>query len=206
MTSENSLIISPSIESFQILFILVRVKTKSDWVSELKRSPEQVIANAYKEHRAGALTWLSKTYSLDKQDALDIFQNAITALYQNASLNKISDRGVTLKTYLYAICKNLAIKHSSRNRISYFDTLDFLESTGSTADYKWREEQIKSCMRGIELLSTTCRDLLRSFYLEQKKIPEITIAYQYASENSAKTQKYKCLQKLRTLMLNSNVA
>lgn len=177
----------------------------SDWVGELKKTPEKVISMVYKEYRASALAWLSKNYNLEKQDGLDVFQNAVTALYQNAILDKISDRGVAKKTYLFAICKNLALKHKAKSRISYFDTLEALAFEPSNHELEKSENQIKACINGIERLSASCRDLLRSFYLEQRKIPEITLIYQYSSENSAKTQKYKCLKKLRELMITSKV-
>lgn len=174
----------------------------SDWIDELQQRPENVIAEAYKEHRAGALVWLMKNYSLERSDALDVFQNAVTALYQNAMLDKISNKGVTLKTYLFAICKNLALKYKTRNKIDYFDILLLEEKGPPENEYEHIEDKIQSCLKGMDQLSKSCRELLKSFYLEGRKIPEITQRYNYSSENSAKTQKYKCLKKLRHLMVD----
>ncbi len=51
----------------------------------------------------------------------------------------------------------------------------------------------------LDQLGEPCKTILRDFYLYNKSMEEITDKFGYTNADNAKTQKYKCLQRLKAL-------
>ena len=49
-----------------------------------------------------------------------------------------------------------------------------------------------------------CNTLLKAFYVDNKSMQEIAINFGYTNTDNAKTQKYKCLNRLRKLFFNNS--
>ena len=44
-----------------------------------------------------------------------------------------------------------------------------------------------------------CKGLLEAFYINKKQMQEIAVLFNYTNADNAKTQKYKCLNRLKKL-------
>ncbi|MGZ4115910.1 MAG: RNA polymerase sigma factor, partial [Bacteroidia bacterium] len=68
------------------------------------------------------------------------------------------------------------------------------------------EGQFKLAEKVISELGERCKELLILFYFHSKKLKDIASKMGYNSENTAKNQKYKCLEaaknKLKALQTN----
>ena len=53
--------------------------------------------------------------------------------------------------------------------------------------------------KSLARLGTGCRKLLLLFYFFKKNMEEIAVELNYTNADNAKSQKYKCLQKLKTV-------
>jgi hypothetical protein len=51
----------------------------------------------------------------------------------------------------------------------------------------------------LKKIGEPCKSLLEAFYMEKKSMPEIASAFGYTNADNAKTQKYKCLVRLKKL-------
>jgi hypothetical protein len=51
----------------------------------------------------------------------------------------------------------------------------------------------------MQRIGEPCKSLLQAFYIEKKSMPEIAVAFGYTNADNAKTQKYKCLIRLKKL-------
>jgi predicted DNA-binding protein YlxM (UPF0122 family) len=49
----------------------------------------------------------------------------------------------------------------------------------------------------LGFLGEPCKSLIEDFYLNEMSLIEITEKYGYSNSDTAKTQKYKCLMRLR---------
>ena len=47
-----------------------------------------------------------------------------------------------------------------------------------------------------------CKSLLEAFYIQKKSMPEIAESFGYTNADNAKTQKYKCLMRLKKLFFS----
>lgn len=141
----------------------------------------------------------------NEDDARDLFQETMIVLY-----DKSRETGFTLearlKTYLYAVAKRLWLKHLNRqNKVplksSEFDS-EGLEASlpdETIQDSEEKEERFKIMSEALLKLGEPCKTLLEDFYLRQMSMQEISEKFGYTNPDNAKTQKYKCLNRLKKL-------
>jgi hypothetical protein len=51
----------------------------------------------------------------------------------------------------------------------------------------------------LHKIGEPCKSLLEAFYIEKKSMPEIAATFGYTNADNAKTQKYKCLVRLKKI-------
>lgn len=135
-----------------------------------------------------------------KDDAKDIYQNTLVAFYKNAGKSDF-ELTVQLKTYLFSIAKNLWLKEiRNRSKIKTKDTENFDQIDDTVGDFEQKEVLLTKMHFSLELLSENCRQLIRLFHFQAKNWAEIMALMGYKNEHAARNQKYKCLQKLKSLM------
>jgi len=137
------------------------------------------------------------------EDAKDIFQDALVIFYQMA-LKPDFKLNASVKTLLYSISKNLWLK-KVRDYKSKFVMAGSIDS-----DYEAEEsfeqqttEELKTvtALQVVEALGDPCKLLLQLFYYHNLSMKEIAERLGYSSENTAKAQKYKCIERGKKLLL-----
>ncbi|HEY6899519.1 MAG TPA: sigma-70 family RNA polymerase sigma factor [Puia sp.] len=129
----------------------------------------------------------------DRQDAEDVFQEALIILIRKV---KGSEFRLTaqLSTYLYSVCKYVwkdELKKRNRELPLNFEIEPGIEATIEDESRARLAEQV------IAELKDRCRELLLFFYEGRLKLQEIAERMGYSSGNTAKNQKYKCLEAAR---------
>lgn len=109
-----------------------------------------------------------------------------------------------LTTYLYGInrilIKNELKKKNKYHEIEWKDTLIL---TNESIDYDLEyESKLASVEALIKRVSEKCQQIFKRFYFEKKSMQTIANELGYSSENSAKTQKYKCIEQAHKLSKN----
>ena len=64
------------------------------------------------------------------------------------------------------------------------------------------DDRSRDVRKSLEQLGLHCRQLLLLFYYFRKSMDEIATDLGYTNADNAKSQKYKCLQKLKTIHLS----
>jgi RNA polymerase sigma factor (sigma-70 family) len=133
-----------------------------------------------------------------KEDAEDLFQEALIVLYRKAtepSFTLTSSAG----TYLYSICRYMwKDELKKRNRtvaLKAEQDMEKLESDFNEAVEK--ENKLKLAEDIIRSLGEKCRELLRLFYFEMLSMKSIAQKLGFSSEKIAKNQKYKCIERAK---------
>jgi len=129
-------------------------------------------------------------------DAEDIFQEALIILCR-----KIKDSGfiltARLSTWLFSVCRFLwkdELKKRKNHTVLDFETgLDAAEEQ-QLKDRTEEDARIKLAEKVINELGERCREVLLLFYNGGLKLKDIATKMGYSSENTAKNQKYKCLE------------
>jgi RNA polymerase sigma factor (sigma-70 family) len=132
-------------------------------------------------------------------DAEDIFQEALIIL-----VRKTKEAGFTLTaqlgTYLFSVCRYLWKDELKRRRHEVsadFETGLTVSEEQELEEAVENENQAKLAEKALNELKERCRELLLLFYEGRLKLKEIAARMGYSSENTAKNQKYKCLEGAR---------
>jgi len=172
-------------------------------INNLKSGDKQVLEKLYKEFRQEFISWIIKTYGCDLDDARDIYQYAILTFYKNACEGKLDELSSSIKTYLFAIGKN-QIRKRNKEKVKYSDQLlDIIvdESETIRLDKIEYEQKIIRVADALNELGDSCRQILEFTYFFKFNMNEISEKLGYKNRDTVKNLKYKCLQRLKKLIL-----
>jgi len=138
----------------------------------------------------------------DEEDAKDIYQEAIIVLYNKVKAGDF-ELSSKLKTYIYSICRRLWLKrlsHINRYGGDIRDFQEFLPAAEEEFDqHNDRDMQFGKMESALRLLGEPCKTIVEDFYINNKSMQDICERFGYTNADNAKTQKYKCLQRLKKL-------
>ncbi len=137
-------------------------------------------------------------------DAKDVFQEAMIVLYEKVRLGNF-ELNCLIKTYLYAVSRRIWLKklqHANR----YSGDIGHVESTIMVDDdleeHQRRDAEFTLMNEAIQRLGEPCKSLLEAFYLQKRPMQEIATSFGYTNAENAKTQKYKCLMRLKKIFFS----
>jgi RNA polymerase sigma factor (sigma-70 family) len=135
-------------------------------------------------------------------DAKDIYQEAIIVLYNKVKAENF-ELSSKLKTFIYSVCRRLWLKRLSHmSRYATSDIKDYQEHLPVEEEVEHHAErnlQFDKMQAAMEQLGEPCRTIIDDFYIKNKSMQEICERFGYTNADNAKTQKYKCLQRLKKL-------
>ncbi|WP_082915167.1 RNA polymerase sigma factor [Arachidicoccus ginsenosidimutans] len=135
-------------------------------------------------------------------DAKDIFQEALVILYEKVQTGnfQLSSR---IKTYLYAVSRKLWLKKLQLQGRYYIssdvDLEEHIFTTEDADDARQKDADFSIMENALNKLGEPCKSLLEAFYIQKKGMSELAEMFGYTNTDNAKTQKYKCLMRLKKL-------
>jgi RNA polymerase sigma factor (sigma-70 family) len=141
----------------------------------------------------------------DEDDAKDIFQESIIVLYNKVKTGKF-ELNCKLKTFIYSVCyrlwlKRLKQKGKSSNNVDELDNLVAVEN--DIEQHEEKDKQFKQMDKALQFLGEPCKTIIEDYYLQNKSMQDICEKFGYTNADNAKTQKYKCLQRLKKLFFQT---
>ncbi|MCK0158109.1 sigma-70 family RNA polymerase sigma factor [Cellulophaga sp. F20128] len=135
-----------------------------------------------------------------KQDASDVFQEALLILYRNLEKSNFKLTS-SFYTYLYSVSRFVwkdIQKKNSKLKLQSLEESD-IEYYQTVLD----ERKYQLAERAFLQLGERCQQLLQLFYHKTLSFKEIASIMQFKSEKVAKNQKYKCLEKAKNIYQTS---
>ncbi|MFT3680038.1 MAG: sigma-70 family RNA polymerase sigma factor [Ferruginibacter sp.] len=138
------------------------------------------------------------------EEAKDIYQEAFIASWQNIKAGRFVPRHETsLEAYIFQVAKYKWLDHlksTKRNRVVPVE-----DNFVATADDRSGEEEkyIRQVQHHFTSMGEPCKQVLTLFYFMKKSMNEIAIAFSW-TEATAKNNKYRCLQRLRNMVVGNN--
>jgi len=140
-------------------------------------------------------------------DAKDIFQDSISALYKHVKAEK-EDPIRNIKSYLITVSKNLWLKKCRSVQIRRDHQDRVINHTDSSVSNPFEifvdKEQKNNLKSLVQLLGEECQKILLLFYYEDMKMKNIATHMSLSDEQAAKNKKYKCLKKLKSIVLSND--
>lgn len=175
----------------------------NDLLEKIRQNGAQELEPLYVEFRNEFIGWMNKKYSVSHEDAKDIYQQTILTFYENIKSQRLTELSSKTKSYVFAIGGNKAKEHLRKtNRlVNNTNTLSYIEGLTEEEDKdKEASEKLVGVMQeSLESLGEPCKSLLKNFYYQKHSLDRITETMGYKNRDTAKNQKYKCLQRLRKI-------
>lgn len=173
-------------------------------IAQLKKGDEKTIHSIYVENKNGFILFAAR-YNLPADDLLDIYQDSIIALCENAKKGTIDTLESSISTYLFSIGKYMIYKKlkSKNNRVA----IDYDEKLPQVIEDEYDDEdadenEVKMLQLNFKKLGEKCQKVLMLFYYEEKKLDDIQIELNYTNKDVLKSQKSRCLKQLKDLIKN----
>lgn len=178
-------------------------------------SDHDVLSDLLNERVGGYEKFKSKYFSMihalvyknsgSREDAEDLFQESLWVLLEN--LRKPGFQlSCQLSTYLYAVAKRIWLKQLNRHQKSklYIEHEAGFEGLDSQiTEFEENENNVIRLNKSFERLGAPCAELLKDYYLNGYTMEKLADKWNYTNTDTAKTQKYKCLQRLRKLFFET---
>jgi RNA polymerase sigma factor (sigma-70 family) len=141
----------------------------------------------------------------DEADAKDVYQEAIIVLYDKIKSGSF-ELSSKLKTYLYSVSRRIWLKKLAQQSKKTNNIADFEDVLIVDEDFEVHEEkdrQFDQMKTALESLGEPCKTIIQDFYIHGLSMQDICEKFGYTNTDNAKTQKYKCLQRLKKLFFQS---
>jgi RNA polymerase sigma factor (sigma-70 family) len=182
----------------------ISFRSEDDIINAIKVSENVVFKWIYKKYFP-MIQQLILTNSGTIEDAKDIFQIGVILLHEKIKDDSY-DMQSSLKTFFYSICRNQWLKKLKQSRMT-----ERITDTHKYANIQQIEdidngflplsEMQEILQRQFVRLDKNCQKLLKLFYYDNLSMTLIAERTGYTNANNAKTQKYRCIQKLQGLMI-----
>ena len=168
----------------------------------LANGSDEALTQLYRRYYPMVLNLIT-TNNGNEDDAKDIYQETLVVLYEKVRAGSF-DLHSQLKTYIYAVGRRLWLKQLAQKsrymvRDIDVDATDAGQVSDDLIDHEERNRQFELMTDSLERLGEPCRTLLEDFYIRHLSMQGITEKFGYTNADNAKTQKYKCLMRLKRL-------
>lgn len=170
-------------------------------IEQLKKGDEKTIHSIYVENKNGFSLFAAK-YNLDGDDLLDIYQDSIIAMCENAKKGTIDQLESSITTYLFSIGKYMIYKKlKSKNKVISIEYEALLPQViEDETDESENDNDLALLQNNFKKLGEQCQKVLTAFYYEEKKLDTILIELNYTNKDVLKSQKSRCLKQLKDLI------
>ena len=178
--------------------------TDVEYIRGFRNNDERAISAFYKTIRPAFFAYFRTHFSKDDAYILDLFQDTCIVLWKNIQHGKLTEAGLrsALSTYFLSIGKYTMMAKDRKYKEIIDDEelgkLAFLEDDAQVLQKRIELEDF--VYRMVSEMKPPCDKLLKAQYWDKLSGAEIAEKYGYSGPDSVKTQKSKCIKKLRPLI------
>lgn len=135
-----------------------------------------------------------------EEDARDIFQEAVMSVWHNIKEERYESKG-HFKTYLIQVCKFKwydKLKSGSAQKTELSWNIQDGPDSREKEEIEEREDKLRELMGYYNQIDEKCRNLLKLYYFEKKSFKQVADIIGVTPQ-SAKNQKYRCINKIKEL-------
>lgn len=201
----NCINFTPFLGYFSLIIVLIiRLVNISDHeqllLQGLAANDKKAVETIYRENYLTIQSFIVKNNGYP-DDARDIFQEAMIVLYEKVSSGSF-ELTCQIKTYLYSVCRRLWLKRLQQMQ-RYNPSAESVDEVVPVEEeldiHEKRNADLIVMENALNKIGEPCKSLLEAYYLQKKSMPEIADFFGYTNADNAKTQKYKCLVRLKKI-------
>lgn len=193
----------------ELIFTKSKLRTDTKNLSDAERieailnRDEFLIGRIYCQYRDEFINFLRKMIKNEDDYLQDIYSEAFWKLCDKIYTKSLNASTLTssMKSYLFGIGKFMMMEHQRKLKngaLVILSEIPDLEDDDSAVMI----ENEKIVAEALEQLGEPCHSLLIKKYWECKSGEEIAVELNYKNADSVKTQRYRCMDKLRVQLSN----
>ncbi|MFZ6050572.1 RNA polymerase sigma factor [Halocola ammonii] len=173
-------------------------------IEKLRKGETDLLDQIYLENRDPFLNWITKGFSLNTDEAADLYQDSVIAFFENVRKGKLTKLSVNLQTYLFSIGKNLALKlHRNKAQLHKHEGSIRVESADVEDPFAGDDDaRIKAVKMAFGEMDEPCNSILKRYYYFRQSMTEIAEALDYKNADTVKSQKSRCMKHLKQMVKN----
>lgn len=163
---------------------------------------ENVIKDIYQKYRREFVHWARHTYGINAMEAREVFQQSVVKVYENACYDKIINKDVKVKTYVFGIGKNKILELIRHRGRILEQTEEEWEMPVNMYFNDFNEEYESLLLRvkeSLEQMGDPCKSILKYYYYHRHSMEKIAELLHYKNKETVKNIKYKCFCKLKAI-------
>lgn len=180
--------------------------TDQEYIHAFRCNEQSVITAFYTQNKERFITHIGRKFHiLDRDTLFDVYQDSIWRLWEKIQQGKLTEEKLTSSLVAYlqeGIGEKVMLEtlRKQKESIANEEQLRLLEDElDDIDDVIIQEERIETIRKTIADMGKPCSPLLKLFYWEKLSWEVIANQLGYNNADTAKTQKYKCIQKLKAL-------
>jgi len=171
-------------------------------VEGLRAGKNGAVERLYKRHYPAVCRYVLRNHG-DDGEAAEVYQQSFVILYEKLQDPQF-ELHASVGTFLYAVGRNLWLATLKERRRFVAETEDqtvvIPEEAAEVMDSMMeREKEMRAMEQSLDMLGEPCSSLLRYFYHDSLSMEQIAGQMGYTNADNAKSQKYKCLQRLKKI-------
>ncbi|MBO7651294.1 MAG: sigma-70 family RNA polymerase sigma factor [Bacteroidales bacterium] len=176
--------------------------TDLKYIRGFESNDNKVIADFYNMAKPSFVSYFQKNFSVYGSDSDELFQDSYIKMWENIRDGRYKVMSCSLETYLYAIGKYTMLAKGRKYKEIASDSIftDYDIADGSPDEIEEKEMLAKKADEVVANIGEPCSTILRMHYWDNLSGEQIAEKMDYGSTDSVKTQKYKCMQKVKKLM------
>ena len=182
------------------------IRSDEDIILGIQRGDNLAVQQLYKRYYPTVAKMIINNNG-DAEEAQDIFQEAVMVLYDKIRQGNF-ELSSKLQTFLYAVARRLWLKQLTRGASKFrkdniTDLAETLVADDALEEYELLESKLTMMEEALNGLGEPCKSIIQDFYILNKSMTDIAEKFGYTNADNAKTQKYKCLQRLKKLFFSN---
>lgn len=195
----------------------------SEYIIRISANNQSAIADFYDSVYPRFVSYFRNNYSKTDEYSMDLFHDSFMAMYDNILNQKLTADNLTTSLYQYLLGIAINMMKARDRKDHAFDQVPLYHtaSAGSDevimnpevqktlvneADSEASEQELEEMKayvdKAVSELKPPCNELLYNFYWLRMSGEEIAAAMNYSNPDSVKTQKNKCMKKIKTFVQN----
>lgn len=173
-------------------------------INGIRSKDNLIIDFIYQNYKEKVIKYVERN-SGNKDEAEDVFQESILKLYK-ITMKKEFKLIKTFEVYFSTVYRNTwkhTTKYKNKYRLTEIDQEVFSVEDDATSYQEYENNQVKKIVwQQYKQLKSECREVLDMYYAQRKSMNEIAYQMNLKNEQNAKNKKYKCIESLKTLIMN----
>lgn len=178
-------------------------KDRSMLLEEIRQGDRELLRRLYDDYREPFGRWAQKYYQCDEEVVGEAYQKAFIAFYYNVRDGKLVELSSTIKTYLFAIGKNM-MREQMKSRTVAMDIVEertALDEVDTSIMDQYEHHHAQSTVQNLlARIGEPCKTVLELFYFRGFSTESIASEMGYKTDQIAAKRKFICLKQLRTMM------